>query len=173
MKSFYFKERIYFTVLLFAMALSACTIKYSFSGASIGPDVETISIKYFQNRARLVQPALSQFITDELQDMCRAQTDLKFVSDVGDVDFQGEITDYDTRPLTVSGNAVAAMNRFTISIKVKFTNSVDPDFSYEQTFTRYEDYAGDKELSDVEGDLVELIVEQLIEDVFNKAFVNW
>ena len=98
---------------------------------------------------------------------------LEFVSDVGDVNFEGEITDYDTRPLTVSGNAQAAMNRFTISVKVRFTNAIEPDFSYEQTFSRYEDYAGDKQLSDVEDELVEKIVEQLLEDIFNKAFVNW
>ena len=105
--------------------------------------------------------------------MCRTQTNLNFVSDVGDVDFQGEITDYDTRPLTVSGDALAAMNRFTITVKVKFTNAIEPDLSYEQNFSRYEDYAGDKELSSVEDDLVEKIVEQLIDDIFNKAFVNW
>ena len=112
-------------------------------------------------------------MTDKLQDMCRAQTNLEFVNDIGDVNFEGEITDYDTRPLTVSGNAQAAMNRFTISVKVKFTNSVQPDFSYEQTFSRYEDYAVDKQLSEVEDELVENIVEQLLEDIFNKAFVNW
>lgn len=160
-------------VFIVMLVFSSCTIKYSFSGASISPEVQTISIQYFQNRARLVQPTLSQYMTDKLQDMCRAQTNLEFVSDIGDVNFEGEITDYDTRPLTVSGNAQAAMNRFTISVKVKFTNSVQPDFSYEQTFSRYEDYAGDKQLSDVEDELVENIVEQLLEDIFNKAFVNW
>lgn len=164
---------VFIPVFLVLMALSACSVKYSFSGASISPEVKTISIQYFQNRARLVQPTLSQYITDELQDMCRAQTNLEFVSDIGDVSFEGEITDYDTRPLTVSGNAQAAMNRFTISVKVKFTNSVEPDFSYEQTFSRYEDYSGDKQLSDVEDELVEKIVEQLLEDIFNRAFVNW
>ncbi len=158
---------------IIVLLLGGCKITYSLSGASISADVKTISIQYFQNRARLVQPTLSQYITNELQDMCRTQTNLNFVSDVGDVDFQGEITDYDTRPLTVSGDALAAMNRFTITVKVKFTNAIEPDLSYEQSFSRYEDYAGDKELSPVEDDLVEKIVEQLIDDIFNKAFVNW
>ena len=158
---------------IIVLLLGGCKITYSLSGASISADVKTISIQYFQNRARLVQPTLSQYITNELQDMCRTQTNLNFVSDVGDVDFQGEITDYDTRPLTVSGDALAAMNRFTITVKVKFTNAIEPDLSYEQNFSRYEDYAGDKELSSVEDDLVEKIVEQLIDDIFNKAFVNW
>lgn len=161
-------------MLIVLMLLSqACKVKYSFSGASISPEVKTISVLYFQNRANLVQPGLSQYITDELQDKCRAQTNLEFIRDNGDVIFEGEISDYRTEPLTVGANAQAAMNRFTIKVKVKFTNTIDPDFSYEQTFSRYEDYNSTLELSAVEQELSESIVEQLIEDIFNKAFVNW
>lgn len=159
--------------LLFILLLQGCKISYSFSGASISPEVKTISIRYFQNRANLVQPGLSQYITDELMDKCRAQTNLEFINDIADVTFEGEVSNYQTRPLTVSGKTTAAMNRFTISVKVKFINSVEPDFSYEQTFTRYEDYDSALELSAVEQDLSEKIVEQLIEDIFNRAFVNW
>lgn len=160
-------------IFLFAIILSGCKIKYSFSGASISTNVKTISIQYFQNRANLVQPGLGQYITDELQDKCRAQTNLEFINDIGDVNFEGEITDYQTRPLTVSGDAQAAMNRFTITVRVKFTNSVEPDYSFEQSFSRYSDYDSSLELSAVEQELSEEIVEELIEDIFNKAFVNW
>ncbi|MBN1388257.1 MAG: LptE family protein [Bacteroidales bacterium] len=156
-----------------ALADSGCTVSYSMSGASISPDVKTISVEYFQNRANLVQPGLSQYITNELMDKCRAQTNLNFVNEAGDVSFEGEITDYRTEPLTVSGDARAAMNRFTIAVRVKFINVIEPDFSYEQTFTRYEDYDSAKELSQVEQELSEKIVEQIVEDIFNRAFVNW
>jgi len=159
--------------VVLAILLYQCKVSYSFTGASISPEVKSISIQYFQNRANLVQPGLSQYLTDELSDKCRAQTNLEFLNDAGDVNFEGEINDYRTAPLTVSGDAQAAMNRFTISVRVRFTNSIDPDFSFEQVFSRYEDYDGALELSDVEQDLSERIVEQLIEDIFNKAFVNW
>ena len=49
---------------------------------------------------------------------------------LGDANFEGEISDYNTRPLTVSADATAAMNRFTITVNVKFTNSVDPEKSF-------------------------------------------
>ena len=74
-------------------------------------------------------------------DKCKAQTNLNIINGLGDANFEGEISDYNTRPLTVSADATAAMNRFTITVKVKFTNSVDPEKSYEQTFSRYEDYS--------------------------------
>ena len=70
-------------VFIFSIAilLTACKVTYSFTGASISPEIKTISIQYFQNRANLVQPGLSQYITDELQDKCRAQTGLEFIND--------------------------------------------------------------------------------------------
>jgi predicted porin len=153
--------------------LNSCIIKYSFSGASIPAGVKTISIQYFQNRASLVQPGLSQFLTDALIDKCKAQTNLGFITGIGDVNFEGEITDYNTRPLTVAADAQAATNRFTISVRVKFTNAVDPDLSYEQSFSRYEDYDSNLEISAVEKELSDKIVALLVEDIFNKAFVNW
>ena len=149
-----------------------CKVSYSFTGAST-TGLRNFSIQYFQNRAPVVQPGLNQTITDALIDKCKAQTNLKYITSIGDVNFEGEISDYSTRPLTVAADAQAATNRFTISVKVKYTNAIDPDLSFEQTFTRYEDYNSNLNLSDVEKDLSDKIVEMLVEDIFNQAFVNW
>lgn len=118
--------------VLFLLMLPGCGI-YSFSGAST-TGLSTVSIQYFQNRASLVQPGLSQYITDELTDKCKAQTNLAIVNGLGDANFEGEIIDYNTRPHTVSADANAAVNRFTIGVRVKFTNVADPEKSFEQTF---------------------------------------
>ena len=171
--TFFIRSLIMPVFAFLAFTGNGCTVTYSMSGASISPDVKTINVEYFENRANLVQPGLSQYLTNELMDKCRAQTNLNFVNDAGDVSFEGEISDYRTEPLTVSGDARAAMNRFTIAVSVRFTNVVEPDFSFEQTFSRYEDYDSSKELSQVEQELTEKIVEQIIEDIFNRAFVNW
>jgi hypothetical protein len=120
-----------------------------------------------------VQPGLSQYVTDAIIDKCKAQTKLVYVTGTGDVNFEGEITDYNTRPLTVAADAQAAMNRFTITAKVKFTNTIQPEFSYEQTFSRYEDYDSNLDLSAVEKELSDKIIEMIVEDIFNQAFVNW
>jgi len=160
-------------IMLIILALNGCKVSYSFSGASIAPELKTFSVQYLQNRAPLVQPGLSQYITDAIIDKCKAQTSLKYVREIGDVSFEGEISDYNTRPLTVAADARAAMNRFTISVKIKFTNSVNPDLSYEQTFTRFEDYDSNLDLSQVEKELSDKITEMIVEDIFNQAFVNW
>jgi len=159
--------------LLITAAGCGIKIKYSFTGASIPVEAKTISVQTFQNRASLVQPGLTQTLTDALIDMCRAQTNLDMVSSGGDLSFEGDITDYKTQPLTVSGNEQAATNRFSITVRVKYTNSFDTDLSYEQSFTGYQDYSSTLDLSAVEASLSEEIVKMLVEDIFNKAFVNW
>lgn len=162
-------------LLTIMLAYSGCGVKvrYSFSGASISDDVKTLSVLSFQNRASLVQPGLTQTLTDALLDMCKAQTNLSIVASGGDVSFEGDITDYKTQPMTVSGNEQAAMNRFSITVRVKFVNNTDPDLSFEQSFTRYQDYNSALDLSAVEASLTEEITKMLVEDIFNRAFVNW
>jgi hypothetical protein len=73
----------------------------------------------------------------------------------------------------VAADAQAASNRFTITVRVRFTNSAEPDYSFDQSFSRYQDYNSSLDLSAVEKELSELIIENLIEDIFNQAFVNW
>lgn len=162
-----------FLFIVIAAYLYGCKVTYSFSGASISPLAKTFSVQYFQNRAPIVQPGLSQVLTDAIIDKCKAQTSLKFINSVGDMHFEGEIKDYNTKPLTVAADAQAATNRFTISVFVKFTNAIDPTLSFEQTFSRYEDYSSSLDLSAVEQDLSNKIIEMLVEDIFNQAFVNW
>ena len=162
---------IILTSFLVVLLAGGCGI-YSFSGAStVG--LKTLSVQYFTNRAVLVQPALSQYLTNSLIDKCKAQTSLSIVNGIGDAAFEGEISEYYTKPITVSADARAATNRFTITVKVKYTNSVDPELSFEQSFSRYQDYDSNLDLSNVEKELSDKIVELLIEDIFNKAFVNW
>ncbi len=161
-------------MVLLALAVGCgLKIKYSFTGASIPVEAKTISVATFQNRASLVVPGLTQTLTDALIDMCRAQTNLDIETSGGDLSFEGEISDYKTQPLTVSGDEQAAMNRFSISVRIRYVNSFNADQSFDQTFTRYQDYSSTLNLSDVEASLTEEIVKMLIEDIFNRAFVNW
>lgn len=166
-------SRLIFLFLAAAVIQGCGSVKYSFSGASIPPGTKTVSVQYFQNRASLVQVGLSEQLTNALIDKCKAETNLTIINGLGDVNFEGEITDYNTKPLTVSADAVAASNRFTITVKVKFTNAVDPDLSYEQTFSRYMDYDSSLDLSQVGESLSQDIITLIVEDIFNAAFVNW
>lgn len=155
------------------LLLVACSGGYSFTGASIPPGVKTISVATFPNYAPTVNPQLSQKLSDDLRNMFSSQTPLTVVNDDGQMQLSGEIVGYDTRASALSSSDEVSMNRLTITIRVKFVNTVDPDADFEQQFSRYRDYAASQDFSAVESGLVEEIVSELCEDVFNKAVVNW
>ena len=106
-------------------------------------------------------------------DKIQGNTSLDLNTDGGDVQFSGEITGYETRPTAITSEEVSARNRLTISVRVKYTNLVEPELDFDTSFSRYEEYDASANLSDVENELIELIVEYLVEDIFNRAFVSW
>lgn len=166
-------RRLLFILTIFLFTSQACTVSYTLSGASIAPEVKTVSVQHFVNRAPLGLANLEQYFTDELKDKFKSQTSLTIVNDVGDLDFEGEITRYFTKPMAITGDETAAQNRLTIEVRVKFTNEVEPEYNFDTKFSQYADYSSDFDLSSVEQELVEEIVEKLIEDIFNKSVVNW
>lgn len=164
---------ILFSVLLATVVFTACKVSYSFTGATPMVGVKTFSVYYFPNRARLVNPNLSQQFTDGLQDKLVRQTSFNQISDNGNLEFQGQITDYDVKPINISQGDLAAQNRLTITVKVKYTNNKDHDKDWEKTFTAYEDFDSTKSLNDVEDSLVPEIIKKLTDDIFNASIANW
>lgn len=153
-------------------ALSACGV-YSFTGASISPETETISIDLFPNNAMTVEPTLSQKFTDALRDKFQNETNLTMLTKGGDLHIEGSITGYRTSPVAIQANETAAMNRLTISVEVTFTNNIDDSQSYKSSFSRYEDYPSTQDLNTVKDGLIDQINEMLVQDIFDKSVVNW
>ncbi|MCE1197644.1 MAG: LPS assembly lipoprotein LptE [Marinilabiliales bacterium] len=178
-KSLIRRATVTFLILLAATTsiLSGCKISYSMSGASISPDVKTVMVEYFRNRSKVINPTLSQVFTEAMKDKFVNETGLSLRNDQGDLEFSGEITGYDVRPLSVqksdTGRDFASMNRLTITVKVIFVNNKDHDWDFNTTFSAYFDWDSSKTISQVETEANRVIVEQLVEDIFNKSVANW
>lgn len=158
--------------LLALLLLEGCGI-YSFSGASIPPEAKTISIKQFENNAPIVVPVLAQVLSDRMRDKFLAETGLRLIDEEGDLYFEGTITEYSVTPAAAAANETTALSRLSISVKVNFRSRINPKDDWEQSFRRFADYDASQDLQAVENQLIDDIVRQLIDDVFNKAFVNW
>jgi hypothetical protein len=163
--------KIIYTLLLSSLLVS-CGI-YSFTGASIPSEAKTVSVQYFNNKAATVQPSLSQVFTERLKDMFLEQTNLTLSENESDLSFSGYISKYQIKPMAIKANETAGKNRLTIAVKVTYNNSLDSENNFEHTFSRYRDYDSAQNISDIENTLIEEITNELAEDVFNKAFVNW
>lgn len=168
----FWKRTAYLFAMLIGLSLAGCGV-YSFTGASIPPEAKTITIVYFVNNAQYIEPSLSQSLTDALRDRFLSQTSLDFINEGGDLQLEGAITEFSTKPVAIQGNETAALNRLTVTVKVKFTNLIDPSKDFETPFTRFEDYPSDLDLSAVKDEKISLINEALVDDIFNKAVVNW
>lgn len=161
-------------LLIISIILLQQSCGYKLSGASIPPEMKTISVQFFENNSTLVVPYLSQQFTEELKDRIRNQTRLSMVRAEGDANFEGRITDYSIRPVAVQGNERAGLSRLSITVSVKYTNVLKPDQSFEQSFTRFLDLdISSKPLQEQERSLIPTINKQLTEDIFNRAFANW
>ena len=160
-------------IVIIGITSYACKVNYSFTGASIPEDVKTVSIKTFQNFAPLTNPNYPQLFTEELKDVFLSQTNLSLVGTNGDLQFEGGITNYKISSVAIQGNETAALNRLSITINVKFTNTKDNIQSYESKFTRFADFSSSSSLSAVEDELMKEINTQITQDVFNQAVSNW
>jgi hypothetical protein len=159
--------------LVIMAGLYACTVSYSFTGTNIPADVKTYSVFYFPNRAKLINPTLSNDFTEKLKTKLQKQTKLKEETESGDLLFEGQITGYEVRPMAIQKEDMAAQNRLTITIRVKYTNNKDHEQDFNKDFSAYEDFSSSISLNDVESTIVPEILEKLIEDVFNATIANW
>ncbi|MDR1153902.1 MAG: LPS assembly lipoprotein LptE [Bacteroidales bacterium] len=164
--------KVMLLVLLTMIPFSCGKVTFNMSGASIG-NASTCQVGYFENRADIVNPRLSTQITDALKDKIQASTSLKLVNSNADVMFEGEITGYTVQPQQVTAMGTAAKDRLTVTVKVKFTNALEADNSFDKSFSRFQEYTGGTSLSSVEGQLVEDILKEMMEDIFNEAFSSW
>ena len=146
---------------------------YSFSGASIPEAAKTFSVAYFPNNAPMVSPTLSTMLTESLKDKFSRQTKLQMVEEGGDFAFEGEITGYSSTTASVSSDNYAQLNRLTITVRVEFTNVVEPQNSFTQSFSQFADYDSQQLLTDIQSELDQQIVDQLVTDIFMAAAANW
>ncbi len=166
MKSFFS-----FALLCCCLLLSGCGV-YSFTGASI--EGKTINIRVLENRARNVVPALSASLTDKVRSRILSQTGLAPVtSEDADYEISGMITGYDVTVTGVQNTQQATQNRLTITLSITFENRLDEKAGFKQSFSRFADFPASQTVQSVETALINTIGEQLADDIFNKAFVNW
>jgi hypothetical protein len=165
------------TLLFILAGFYGCKVNYSFTGASISPAVKTVFVDLFNNRARVVNPNLSNVFTEKLKDKFVSQTSLSLRQDQGDLEFTGEIIGYDVRPQSIQtgqqGRDFASMNRLTITVHVNFTNNKEHQYDFKTNFSAYYDWESTRALAEVESDAINVITEQLVEDIFNKSVANW
>lgn len=166
-------KRILPTAVICILSLCSCGI-YSFTGTSIQPDVNTVTIDFFEYKALKVNPSLSNEITEAIKSQFRRMTRLEQVEMDGDLEISGAITGYDVTATAITAQEVAAQNRLTVSVTVNFENRKHPEDNFEnKSFSAYADYDSMQSLESVQSSLCTEIVDKIVEDIFNATVAQW
>ena len=167
-----FSPLLFIVILCYFIAnLQSCKV-YSFTGAAI--EGKTINIHFIENKARNIVPSLSASFTEKLRQRILSQTSLSQInSDETDYDLKGEITDYSVTVASITGTETSSKNRLTITVNIQFINRKNEKANFTQSFSRFADFNATQNIQTIETSLITTISDQLADDIFNKAFVNW
>ena len=164
----------YIQIILLCGLLTGCSISYKFNGASIDySTTHSIAIADFPNNAALVHPPLSNLLSEAIRDLFIRQTRLEVNRKSGDLELEGEITGYDLSPMGIAASGYAAETKLTITIRVRYTNNINPDESFEKTYSAYQTFDSSQMLTDVQDALCETMVQELSESIYNDTVAKW
>ncbi|MCQ2324017.1 MAG: LPS assembly lipoprotein LptE [Paludibacteraceae bacterium] len=160
--------------LLLPLMLQGCVISYKFNGASIDyATTHSIAVADFPNNAALVYPPLSSDLSEGIRDLYQRQTRLQVLRKGGDLELEGEITGYTLTPMSISADSYSAETRLTITVQVHFTNNVNPEESFDKTYTSYQNFDSSKLLTDVQEELCATMIKEIAENIYNDTVAKW
>ena len=161
-------------VLALAALMSGCTVSYKLNGASIDYNtIKTITIDAFTNRAAYQWAPMAPMFNTSISDIYNRQTKLKQVKRDGDLMLSGEITSYDQTNKSVAADGYSSMVQLKMTVKVKFTNNKHHDDDFEKGFTATREYDSSQQLSAVQEELVQQMIDDIVDQVFNATVANW
>jgi len=172
--TFYKKLAIISVSVFMGVFLTACAISYKFNGASIDyAKTKTISIADFPNMAPLVYAPLSQDLAEGIRDLFARQTRLEILRKGGQLELEGEITGYSIAAMSIAADSYAAETKLTITVKVRFTNNIEPSESFEKTYTAFQTFDSNKLLTDVQEELCAIMITEIAESIYNDTVAKW
>lgn len=162
--------RISLIIALFSACLNGC---YTFKGFSIDENLKTFYVDNFRNTATNAPPTIQQTFTEQLKEKVQRESRLSWDDENPDITFSGTITRFSVTAVAPERDATTAANRLDIAVSVTYENAQDDKDRWTQTFSFFLDFPSDRNLLDVQDELIDQIFGQIMEDIFNKAFTDW
>ncbi len=160
-----------FIVIFFFVLTESCNFR--FNAYDISPDVKTFSVDQFETTAGNAPPTIGQQFSEQLKQRILNDTRLQYRDSKGDIAFSGAVTSYQISPIAPQPGQTVGLQRLTIRMDIECKSEKQEMKSWSPSFSRFADFAADADLTSVENQLIKEIYDQIIEDVFNKAFSNW
>ncbi|MAQ95604.1 MAG: hypothetical protein CMM84_19015 [Rhodothermaceae bacterium] len=155
------------------MLLQGCGV-YSFSGATIPAQLQTVAVPLAEDRSTGGPPGLDRLMTDALIDRFVDRSRLALEPDEGEADavVRATIERYSIAPVAVTDQNVAALNRVTLSVRVVVEDRVESAELLSRSFSATEDFAPADGLQG-EADASATALDQIARDAFTAATSDW
>jgi len=166
------KKAQFILLICLCFSINRCGV-YTFSGADTG-NAETFQVNFFNNEASIIEPGIDRTFTLQLQDYIQNQTSLGLTNSNGDLIYEGEIIEYYIAPMTATSQDSAAQNRLTITVNVRYTNTLNHDKDFEKRFSFYFDFPANEQLTgDTKQEALNEIFTRITQDIFNESLTSW
>jgi hypothetical protein len=169
------KSKFKFASLFVVVALlfTSCGI-YTMKDVSIDyKTIKTIKLFTIENKASYVNPQLSPKLYDKLSQKIVNSTKLtRTNNDDAHYQVMATITGYNPSQTVGISAQQATTNRLTVSVHVILKKTLE-NKSEEFDVTRNADFAATLSLQQAEGQLLDELVRNLTDEIFNHIFSNW
>ena len=167
----FFIQLVGLSLLLFVC--NGCKI-YSFTGTNLSPDIKTFTVINFTMGTAGGPAGLPLDFSEKLKEYFQRNTSLtQKPNGGGDLILEGSFTGYDVLPVAATANDQAGFNRLNVTVQVRFTNNLDETKNFDQSFTFYEDFPQNETLNANEARILPKILDQLVQNIFNKSAADW
>ena len=163
------------TILLsLLMLLTACSVTYKFNGSSINYEkVKSISIDKFPIRSAYVWSPMESMFYNSITDEYAQKTKLEVLKRTGDLQLSGEIVEYSQTNKAIAADGFAAQTQLKVSVNVRFTNNSNHDEDFERRFSATAEYDSSQQLNAVQEELVQEMIDDIVDQIFNATVANW
>ena len=146
---------------------------YGFKGISISPEIQSFYVEDFTIGNTDAPADLTQVFAEALRKKIRQESRLVNNNSNPDITFEGSIEKYNTTGIAPEEGNTTSLNRLEISISISYLNELNPDENWKKKYSDFEDYDSTDDFQSIGDDLIEVIVEDIMERIFNDAFTNW
>lgn len=160
-------------ILVLLPLLTACKVSYSFTGTSINYNVtKTIQLDKIVNRASYVWAPMETMLNNNIRDRFANQTQLRQVKRDGDIQICGEITGYDQFNKSISSDGYSSQVQLRMTVNIRYQNRKTNE-TWERPFSATTQYSSTLSLASVQERLVEEMINDIVDQVFNATVANW
>ncbi|MEX0719919.1 MAG: LptE family protein [Balneolaceae bacterium] len=160
--------------LLFCFSISGC-LRYSFTGTSIPPGVETIFIPFFSDQSNSGLGDLSDRLNQALINRFVNQSRLQLANSEGEADavLEGVITSYSNRPFSIGGDEQTDQNEVVIAVQASFKYTNEDEAEWDKSFRGNFTYDPTENPIEGENTAASSALQQVANNMFSDAVSNW